>query len=91
MKIKWTDEAEDNLQENVSYLLSVWGLESAKDFLDELENKIEIIIKNPQIGNYDETWKCDKFLIVKQITLYYYFQNDILFIVDVWNNKKEPL
>lgn len=89
--IIWSLEAEENFNQNIDYLLEYWGTQSANDFLFEFDKTIEMIFDHPKIGTFDNKWDCYKTLVVKQITLYYNFDGNKLMLVNVWNNKKEPL
>lgn len=90
MRVEWSDTAIKNYRENIKYLLEEWNYKVMVHFIDETDNCISTIQKFPGVGSYDERLGFNKFLVVEQIYLFYEVINDILYIHNVWNNKRHP-
>lgn len=91
MEIIWTQKARNTYWNNVDYLIRYWNENVVDDFENETLRTIEIILKNPTIGRYDEQLKCNIILIVKQISLFYEIKNDKIILLIFWNNRQKPL
>ena len=90
MKIVWSERAIINYRKNLDYLIDDWTYEVLSNFIDEVDKCVLRIGKNPNIGNYDNRIGCNKFLITKQIYLFYEVKNTTIYILNVWNNKRRP-
>lgn len=89
MDIIWTEEAYKNYNQNIDYLLDVWGIPPTLNFINEVDNIIQIISDNPEIGVFDKELGFRKMLVVKQVTLFYKIENNKMVVINIWNNKKE--
>lgn len=92
MKIIWSDIAKKNYRENLDYLINEWNYEVMKNFIEEFDNTVLLISKYPNAGQYEKKTELHKFLVVKQIYIFYevIFEKKELRIHNVWNNKKKP-
>lgn len=88
MKIIWTKTADINYRKNLDYLKQEWSYKVLKDFINEVDVSIKRIMLNPEIGKFDETIGCNKFLIVKQLYIFYEVADNVLYIHNFWNNKR---
>jgi plasmid stabilization system protein ParE len=49
MRIIWTPEASETLNSNLDYLISEWGAQVASEFLDRVDQVVDVIKSNPEI------------------------------------------
>ena len=93
MKIIWTTEAKETYKSNIRYLKKKWTFREIEKFTNEVNDTLTKLRKLPELGKYDSIWECRKFVIVKQITLFYDIvdNGDALVLYSFWNNYKKPL
>ncbi len=91
MKIKFTKQAIIERDKNIQYLLEEWNVAVASQFLDEIDERIELLEKGILEGNYDKDLGMYRILIVSQITMHFVVENQTIFITNFWNNYKKPL
>jgi plasmid stabilization system protein ParE len=88
--IVWSDDAINDVLENIEYLETNWSENEVELFLD----KMEYVFDHLKNGNI--TFKNSEFMnifqvpIVKQITLFYKIENNTILLVRFWNNYKNP-
>jgi hypothetical protein len=91
MKIKFTQQAIIERDRNIQYLLDEWNISVASQFLDEIDEMIELLEKGILEGNYDKDLGMYRILIVSQITMHFVVKDQNIFITNFWNNYKKPL
>lgn len=91
MEIIWTVNARFSFYNNISFLENKWNEDVAMNFEIETLRVIDIIQKNPHIGRYDEDFRCNLIVVVKQISLLYEIKNDKIFLLLFWNNIQKPI
>ncbi len=91
MKVLWTYTAIEQLNSNILYLKENWDAKVLDDFLEELDKTVDYISKGLIFGMYDERTNFHKYLVVRQIYLFYKIENNILYIEYLWNNYQKPL
>jgi plasmid stabilization system protein ParE len=90
LNIIWSDDAVDDVLENIDYLEKHW----TKKEVDTFSEEIDAVLEKLSIGNvtfkpsgYRNTYEVS---IVKQITLYYQVQENNILLVRFWNNYRDP-
>ncbi len=93
MKEIWTTEAKNTFKDNISYLKNRWSINEINTFVEKTFKVIDMVLENPDIGKYDESWKANKFLIVPQIYLFYEVDvnKNCVVLLSFWNNYQEPI
>jgi plasmid stabilization system protein ParE len=89
-QIIWKDTAKQDYWQNIDYLLERWTATEAENFIQTVEEHLNIIKKKPytfQKANYRDTYYV---VIVKQITLYYSIDDNKVNLLRFWNNAKDP-
>jgi plasmid stabilization system protein ParE len=91
LNINWSEEAVDDVLENIDYLEKNWTKKEVKVFSEE----IDAVLDKLSVGNltfkpseYKNTYEVP---IVKQITLYYQIQDNNILLVRFWNNSKNKV
>ena len=90
MKIIFTDQSKEDLQNIENYLLEVWNYKVYENFLDQLDFALDIISSgNVIFSKYDNT-NYHKFLLTKHNTLIYEALENNLFITRILQNFQDP-
>ena len=97
MQVKWYEKAQQHWDEQLEYCAETFGLQTALNSIKTVEEKIESICKFPDAGTLEpllreETLSYRYVNIQKHIKLIYRYdvQQQIIFIVDVWNTRMSP-
>ncbi|TRX01663.1 type II toxin-antitoxin system RelE/ParE family toxin [Flavobacterium gawalongense] len=90
LNIIWSDDAVDDVLENIDYLEKHW----TKKEVDTFSEEIDAVLDKLSVGNltfkpcgYKNTYEVP---IIKQITLYYQVQDNDILLVRFWNNYRNP-
>lgn len=90
MEIIWTTSAYIDNLENIEYLLREWYLSVALKYEEKVIEAEDLLLKDPQLGQFDKELGLNKLLVVKQIYMMYEVRGDKIYIVRMWNNYKKP-
>jgi plasmid stabilization system protein ParE len=89
LNIIWSDDAVDDVLENIDYLEKHW----TKKEVDTYSEEIDAVLEKLSVGNitfkpseYRNTYEVP---IVPQITLYYQVQDNDVLLVRFWNNYRD--
>lgn len=88
--IFWTDEAVTSLNSCVEFLVSVWDERIIEKFLTLIDEKIDLISSNPEIGSKVFSTENRKVLIHENVSLFYKIDNSQLKILLIWDNRQDP-
>ncbi|WP_335965388.1 type II toxin-antitoxin system RelE/ParE family toxin [Galbibacter sp. PAP.153] len=90
-KILWTDHAISELKETIEYLENNWTERELRTFSAKLDHTIELISKTPEIFPASFQKKdIRKAVVEKHNNLYYRVSNNIVEIVSLFSNRKDP-
>jgi len=92
MRVIWTTEASEALNSNLDYLIAEWGAQVASEFLDRVDEVVDVIKSNPEIypliNKNEQIRRC---VVVKQITLYFrVVSTEEIYLLTFWNNFQNP-
>ncbi|QRR02745.1 type II toxin-antitoxin system RelE/ParE family toxin [Dyadobacter sandarakinus] len=89
-KVKWTAIAKENYREALSYIYDEWGGQVAERFTEELEAKIEVLVKFPYLGRQHSSLPAVRQLVVrkKQVLFYTVVDADII-ILNLLNTSRK--
>ncbi|SHG20913.1 Plasmid stabilization system protein ParE [Salegentibacter echinorum] len=87
----WTKEAKYTFENNIDFLVNRWSIKVADSFAKKTFQLIDLLKKNPEIGQIDERWRTQKILVVPQMYLFYEIRGNKLVLLYFWNNFKQPL
>ncbi len=91
MTVIWTRKADTSFNGIVDYLLDIWTVEIATNFVDEVEHTIDLIVKNPEmfkVSQYDNT--STEAFITKHTTMFYRILENSIEIEYFWGNFDNP-
>lgn len=90
MKTVWTPLGLKSLDKTTNFIEEQWNEDVADNFLDQLDESIEQLKKNPKIGPTFERTEYRQLLIHPLVTLYYELKTDFISLTLVWANKQDP-
>ena len=89
MKIEWSLHAKKDYWQNIDYLEREWNEKVVENFIHKVEESITLLsqkniafIKTDYKGVY-------KFVIIKQVTLFYYIDSETIYLLRFWNNYQD--
>jgi plasmid stabilization system protein ParE len=91
-EIRWSDNAISDYNNVVDYLLFEWNEDIALRFIEILEHKVQLILKQPYTGMLSsKASDIRSILITKHNRLYYrIFDKNMLEIVNIFDTRQHP-
>lgn len=90
-KIVWSPLAKQDYDNILSYLYQNWGFDTVVKFMDNTEGYLQQIINNPkQFHMNRKKEKIRKCVISKQNSLYYTEENNLIYILRIFDNRQNP-
>jgi len=90
MQVAWSENARLDYHENIDYLLKEWSVESASNFIEEVDVVLDLIKINPNLYPESDHKSVRRAVIRKQITLFYQVKGSTIYLVRFWNSHKDP-
>jgi addiction module RelE/StbE family toxin len=91
LEVRFTEEAEKDLQDIVSYLEEVWNEKVVDEFISEIDEQIARIAEMPYL--FPKTEKREnvrKCLINKRVALFYKVTENIIFLLSFRSTLRNP-
>jgi addiction module RelE/StbE family toxin len=91
LEVRFTEEAEKDLQDIVSYLEEVWNEKVVDEFISEIDEQIDRIAEMPYL--FPKTEKREnvrKCLINKRVALFYKVTENIIFLLSFRSTLRNP-
>jgi plasmid stabilization system protein ParE len=89
-KIFWTNEAINNLEEILDYLIKYWSQKEVDNFKKSLSKQIHLIQRFPKVFPVsDYNPKLRKAVLSKQTTLFYEVNDHIIYLVFLFVNYQD--
>lgn len=93
-RIEWLESAQNDLDKEISYVLGNFGRNTARKAYLKIKENINKLATFPLIGTIYEgiTYKGYEVykLPLQQITVFYSVQTNLITILAIWNNYKDP-
>jgi len=89
-KIIWTNEAINNLEEILNYLIERWSQKEVDNFKRKLSKQIELIGFFPKMfpqSKYNPRLR--KAVLSKQTNIFYQIKNNTIYLVYIFVNSKD--
>lgn len=87
MKIVWNNNALESLDKNIDHLKKKWSINDVVNFLDIVEEKVELLKTFPEIGTICVFKPLLRELVItKHITLFYEVETDTIYLHLFWLN-----
>lgn len=90
--VDWTYSAINSYYEETNFIYLKWNQKEVLKFENLVDENLERLSKNPEIGTFDKKFNVYTLVISKQTTLYYGFDTErkIIDLYVFWNNLKNP-
>jgi plasmid stabilization system protein ParE len=91
LEVRFTEEAEKNLQDIVTYLEEVWNQKVVDEFISDIDEQIERIVEMPFL--FQKTEKREnvrKCLINKRVALFYKVTESEIFLLSFRSTLQNP-
>ena len=89
MKISWSKLAKIDYWNNIEYLESEWTLNEVYNFMDKVDELIDLLAKNNVSFKSTSYKNIYQVPVLKQITLYYRYENNQIELLRFWNNYQD--
>ncbi len=90
-KIIWTENATEQYEQNLKYLIEEWNWGVMRNFIAKVEAFLSHLQTFPEMGMKYKNTCYRRFVVIEPISIFYRFENDYIFIVSVWNNHQKPI
>jgi plasmid stabilization system protein ParE len=97
MRIIYTDQSFESLEESLKFLLEDQAvpLEKVLEIRNQLLYKADSLVNNPHIGQYEEYLvhleKGHRRLIEGNFKIIYRIENDCIYIIDFFDTRQNPV
>jgi len=96
MIIKWNPRAETSLFDTANYVRQEFGSKSSQKLLYAVYLTTDLLLDNPLLGPIEPYLEGAsvpyRSIVIKRLNkLIYWVHDDVIEIVDFWNNRKNPL
>lgn len=89
--VRISKTAERKLDLLLNFLVQNWSIQVKNDFVEKLDRAISIIRTQPESFPASSKEKgVRKCLVTKQTTLYYRFDNKNIYVLTIFDNRKNP-
>lgn len=88
----WDSVALESYIEETEFILLKWNYKEVEKFKILVEQNLERLSINPEIGVFDKKFKVYSLVVSRQTTLYYSFSKEkrVIALHFFWNNSKNP-
>lgn len=91
LTIFWTKRASRDFEIIIEYLVIEWGNQSARRFIRDLYNFLDLLSEFPEIGSIENKEKGIRgFTLLKQLNVFYRISNDRIIILGLFDNRQDP-
>jgi plasmid stabilization system protein ParE len=94
MEIIWTKTGKNSLKATLKFINLNFSVAIAQSIRNEIETQVNQLSLHPYMGKKDSihstTTKTFRYLIIKRRSkLYYYIQNNVIYIILVWDVRQD--
>lgn len=94
-KYRWLSEALDDMSNEIEYVVKEFGLKTTRQVEDSVHERVLQLCQFPYLGElYEEDVLFNghevRVLHIRQISLIYSFDNEVVTLIAVWNNYQNP-
>lgn len=89
LKIRWTEEASNNLENIIIYLETNWSEKEIKAFFLKLEKQLELISVFPQAYPLSTLKKnVHKCVFLENLSIYYTIDNEYIVLLSIFDTRQ---
>lgn len=94
-KYRWLSEALDDMSKEIEYVVKEFGLKTARQIENKIHEWVLQLCQFPYSGvRYEENVLFNghevRVLHIRQISLIYSFDNEVVTLIAIWNNYQNP-
>lgn len=91
LRIRWSEEASNNLENIVKYFESNWSEKELKSFFLKLEKQLELISIFPQAYPLSAfTNKIHRCVFMENLSIYYIIDNESIILLSIFDTRQDP-
>jgi addiction module RelE/StbE family toxin len=91
LKIRWTEEATNNLESIIIYLETNWTSKELKKFFQRLEKQILLLSFFPEAYPLSSKQKkIHRCVLTKNLTIYYTVKDEYLVLLSLFDTRQHP-
>ncbi|KAB2813643.1 type II toxin-antitoxin system RelE/ParE family toxin [Phaeocystidibacter luteus] len=90
MNVIWSRTAETSFQEELDFIQRKWGSIQVIEFLNLVDKHINTLKSGLILGTSLMGYDAYKWVISKQTSLIYMVDEDTIYLILFWNNKRRP-
>jgi len=91
LKIRWTEEATNNLENIILYLETNWTPKEQKKFFQKLEKQLFLLSLYPEAYPLSQKMtKIHRCVLTKNLTIYYTIKDDYLVLLSIFDTRQHP-
>ena len=91
LKIRWTEEATNNLESIIVYLESNWTSKELRKFFTKFEKQLMLLSLFPDAYPFSmKRKKVHRCVFSKNLTIYYAVENEYLVLFSIFDTRQNP-
>jgi plasmid stabilization system protein ParE len=91
LKIRWTEEATNNLESIIIYLESNWTSKELTKFFHKLEKQLLLLSLFPEAYPFSIRRRTiHRCVLSKNLTIYYTVENECLVLLSIFDTRQHP-
>lgn len=95
MKIRVENRVRTAVRQTARYIYVQFGKQARKDFRENIGNVLELLRNNPELGPIEPLLaglqRTYRSIVIHRLNkLVYFVEDDIIYIVDFWDTRREP-
>jgi plasmid stabilization system protein ParE len=88
--VTWLTTAQGQVRSVAGYMVKQYSLQVAEKFIEEIENRLQKMLRYPESGRPSPIPNIRYFIIKKRYNFYYKCQGTRLYVIYVWDTKRDP-
>ncbi len=89
MEVIWSQRAENDYYQQIDYLMTKWGEDTATKFVDQVFQIIENLVIHPQMYPSSGYQDIRKALVNQHISLFYQVKDERIILMRFWPNAQD--
>jgi len=88
-EVQWTETARITLQETSDFILELWSSDVHKEFVEQLDYRIEQLQSNPELAPAFENTQIRRLIVHRTVSLFYVNTPLFIKILVIWDNRQD--
>ena len=88
-EVQWTETARRTMQETSNFILELWGTDVNKEFVEQLDYRIEQLQNNSELAPAFENTQIRRLIIHRTVSLFYVNTPQFIKILVIWDNRQD--